>query len=200
MLVDLEQAQDREKQQEITNRIKIEFKNGMFKDIPEQGLEILRHWYLPALRELVVLRDFNPDPCWISQKIGITPEEPRKDCLCWSIRGFSGSKMALPSQRTEYSYPEKIYPILIAHYHLQMLERSFHGHRLPREKRHFEALTIAIDQQDLANSLNLPNVTFARLICWQNPRSIKMPSIRSIFNCLSTSELQSPAIMQVAYA
>ncbi len=150
ILVELEEATDRHRQQELTNRIQVEFRNGMFRDIPTSGLEILKHWYLPVLRELVTLEDFQSDPKWIAEKIGITPQEAETGLSLLVEKGFlqveQGSyRRSDPSIHT----PEKGYPITIANFHLQMLERSFHGHAQTRENRYFEALTMGIAREDL---------------------------------------------------
>jgi len=72
ILVRLAQTDDASQRDEILKRINVAFRSGLFKELTDEGLEIFRHWYLPAMRELVTLPTFQDDPEWMAAALGIS--------------------------------------------------------------------------------------------------------------------------------
>lgn len=148
LIVDLAHLENSEKQMELVSKIKTHFKNGLFKEIPDEGLEYIRKWYYPAYRELVALKTFRDDPEKVAPSLGISADqviEARDLLLQLGFLEFKDGKL----QRTQPSLhaPDYVSPVVMAHYHLQMLEKSFNALSLPREHRYFDNLTIALPKK-----------------------------------------------------
>ncbi|MGE0634163.1 MAG: TIGR02147 family protein [Pseudobdellovibrionaceae bacterium] len=147
IIVDLAHTENAERQFELLNRIKAEFREGIFSHIQDQGLEILRNWYLPALRESVMLKNFQNDPAWIARALGISQEEAQMGLILLQEKGFLKNENGkLVRSEPSIRAGDYVEPILMAQYHLQVLQKAFNSMSMPREKRQFESLTIAIPQ------------------------------------------------------
>lgn len=144
--VELAAADSREAQQELLAKIKVLNQNGVFSPITDDGIEIFREWYFPAVREAVVLDGARHDSEWIAGRLGISREAADEAIDTLLDKGYLqqvGDRLerSEPSIRTDR---KKIYPLTLAAYHMKILERAFPALSLPRDKRHFEGLTFAV--------------------------------------------------------
>lgn len=148
LLVDLAHLENSEKQMELVAKIETHFKNGIFKEIPDQGFEYLRKWYYPALRELVTLKNFQDKPEAISALLGIGIADAKDARTLLLELGFLHKKNGkLERREPSLHAPDFIQPIVMANYHLQMLEKSFNALSLPREHRYFDNLTFGVPKK-----------------------------------------------------
>jgi uncharacterized protein (TIGR02147 family) len=148
LTVDLAHLDNSEKQMELVAKIKTHFKNGLFKEISDEGLEYIRKWYYPAFREMVALKNYNDSAETSAEALGLTVEqiqEARNLLLELKYLELKDGKL----QRTQPSLhaPNFVSPVVMAHYHLQMLEKSFNALSLAREHRYFDNLTIAVPKK-----------------------------------------------------
>ena len=150
LLVDLASAEGHAAQTALLRRLQTSFRDGLFAAIPDDGVEIFRDWYYPAVREIVTLQGAEPTPAWIAGRLGIGEAEAAEALATLIAKGFLKDAgdgrltRATPSVRTARN---KIYPMLLGSWHLKMLEQAFGALRLPRDRRHFEGLTFAIPRR-----------------------------------------------------
>jgi uncharacterized protein (TIGR02147 family) len=145
VITELGHATDRDMQERLLARIRTSFQTGLFRLIEDDGKEIYRHWYLPALIEMTTLERFREDVPWLSKCLGISEGEVTAGLKLLIELGFLRREngrltRSEPSRHTG----DKFYPIVLGRYHLQVLERAFRATAMSRDKRYFEALTIAI--------------------------------------------------------
>lgn len=145
LIVSMAHADNSEKQEDLVNKIKIHFKNGIFKDIPMQSFEYLKNWFFPAIRELLALKKFSRQPEWIANTLGISEEEAAEAIhvlLKLDLIQEHGEDLV----RSEPSMKAQDFtnPIIMAQYHLQIIQKAFNAMTLPREMRHFDSLTFAV--------------------------------------------------------
>ncbi len=150
ILVELENASHQEKQLEILDRIRFQFQNGLFKDLPDSGVEYIRKWFYPVIRELCVLKDFTVSPGTIARALAIGEDEANEALellvRCGFLREIIGGY-----KRTEPSIKAADYvsPMIMLQYHLQILERAFQAVQLNRDIRHFDSLVVALSSRDI---------------------------------------------------
>ncbi|MGE0172911.1 MAG: TIGR02147 family protein [Oligoflexales bacterium] len=148
IIVDLSHSDDAEVRKNLLNRIRISFQTGLFSSLDDDGLEIFREWYIPAIRELVSLKDFQLSPAWIAEMLGIEAAEAEDALKLLIDKGFvemtdSTLKRSEPSIHNHKKY----YPMIINKYHMQMVEKSFKAMPLSVEKRYAECLTFAMPRR-----------------------------------------------------
>ncbi len=146
LIVDLALTESDSSRQELLKKINALVKEDMFTSITPDGAVIFREWFYPAIREIVMLKDFRADPTWISERLQIEPKQAEDALKELLERGFlrdeDGSLTRTePSVRTSKN---KLYPMYLGAYHLKILNEAFRGVRHDRDKRHFEALTVSI--------------------------------------------------------
>jgi uncharacterized protein (TIGR02147 family) len=150
LIVDLAECAGEEARATLLARLKASFRDGAFAAISDEGIEIARDWYYPAIREAVTLAGAEADPCWVAGRLGIDPADAARALEVLERRGFLGRDARGRFCRTDPSVRtarHKVYPTLLGLYHLKVLERAFPAVRLPRDRRHFEALTVAVPRQ-----------------------------------------------------
>ena len=150
LLIELSQTKNADAQMELINKIKIHFEEGIFKELPDTGFEYLRKWYYPVIREMVIVTGFQNKPEWIARALQIEVEEVKIAISTLLELGFLIGTDDGKLQRNEPSIKAMDYvsPMIMAKYHLQMLERSFNALSLPREFRFFDTLTVSISNKN----------------------------------------------------
>jgi uncharacterized protein (TIGR02147 family) len=145
MIVELAHADTFETQENLVNKIKVHFKNGIFQQIPLKSFEYLKHWYFPAVRELVAVKKYKGDASLIADALGIAKSEVEEALQTLHRLGLLTSVDG-HLQRSEPSVKAVDFadPIVMAQYHLQVIQKSFNAMSLPRESRHFDTLTMAV--------------------------------------------------------
>jgi uncharacterized protein (TIGR02147 family) len=149
LLVELTETTGHAAQRALLQKIESTFKDGLFSSIPDDGIEIFRDWYYPAIREIVTLTDAQPTSAWIAARLGIEVEQVEEALDVLVARGYlkdEGGQLvrAEPSVRTSRN---KVYPMMLGAYHMKMLEQAFAALSLTRDRRHFEGLTFALPRR-----------------------------------------------------
>jgi len=150
LILELAECTSREARAALLEKIQTVFRDGLFAAIPDDGIEIFRDWYYPAVREIVATEGARPDPSWIAARLGIADAEAAAAIETLVAKGYLKREddgrlvRAQPSVRTARN---KIYPIMLASYHVKVLNRAVAGIGLPRDRRHFEGLTFAIPRR-----------------------------------------------------
>ena len=114
--------------------------------------QILSEWYYYAIRELVLLKNFREDPKWISKKLNseITPGQAKKSLELLVELGFlKRQNEELIQCEPGISTDPQILSVLAKNFHKEMLLKSIRALNQKREERHFEALTIAVSDEDI---------------------------------------------------
>ncbi len=150
VLVELENADNQDRQFEILDRIRFQFQNGLFKDLPSGGLDYLKQWYYSAIRELCVLKNFSVTPDHISQVLGISLPEA-EHALNFLVENEYLTQNGTAYLRNEPSVKAEDYmsPLIMLQYHMQILQRAFQATQLSRDLRHFESLVVALPSQQM---------------------------------------------------
>lgn len=147
MIVSLAHAENFEKQEDLINKIKVHFKNGIFKSIPLKSFEYLKHWYYPALREMVTVKKFEPDSERIAASLGIEPAEALEALqVLQRLQLVKNEEGKFVRSEPSVKAADFTDPIVMAQYHLQMIQKSFNAMSLQREYRHFDTLTFAVPE------------------------------------------------------
>jgi len=150
ILLELESASHKEKQLEILDRIRFQFQNGLFKDLTDTGFEYIRKWFYPAIREMCAIKDLNMNANIIAEAFAISGEEAQEALDLLVDRGFlSLEKDQYRRAESSIKAADYVSPLIMAQYHLQMLEQSFKAMQLKRDIRHFDCLTVALSSKDI---------------------------------------------------
>ena len=107
------------------------------------------HWYIPAIRELVVRRDFREDPHWVAQQLmpAITPREAEKALHVLVELGLlkRDTHGRLVQVDALVQTPDIPLGHHIQRYHRAMMERASDAmHRLPHQQRQIESITLCL--------------------------------------------------------
>ncbi|MCB0367528.1 MAG: TIGR02147 family protein [Bdellovibrionaceae bacterium] len=113
---------------------------------------VFSKWYFWLIREMIHLKDFTLSSTWISkrirQRLSQSEIEKAVDLLSQLdlIREKDGRLwIDDPSLESDFNLPSSL--IRDFHYHMITLARE--GLQLPREARHYEALTVAVSETDI---------------------------------------------------
>jgi uncharacterized protein (TIGR02147 family) len=110
------------------------------------------HWYMPAIRELVVRRDFREDPAWLAQQLmpAITPREAEKALQVLIELGLLARDAAGRLEQVDalVQTPETPLGHHIQRYHRAMMERAADAmHKVPHQQRQIESITLCLSSQ-----------------------------------------------------
>lgn len=146
LIIELAHTETQAGQQVLLERIKTAFKDGLFSMVPDDGAEIFRDWYYPAIREIVTLAECDGSTAWIAGRLGI-PTPDAEEALETLLR--IGFLKRLDNGRIARSEPSvgtgrNFYPMFLGAWHMKMLERAFQAITIPREQRHFDGLSFAV--------------------------------------------------------
>lgn len=149
MIIELADAETQAVQKALLERIKTSFHNGLFSTIPDEGVEIFRDWYYPAIREIVTLKEFDGTAAWIAGRLGVETAAVETAVETLLRTGFLRRNDNGRLERCEASVGtnKKIYPILLGAWHMKMLERAMGAIPLKRDRRHFDSLTFAVSRR-----------------------------------------------------
>ncbi len=112
------------------------------------------HWYVPAIRELVVRKDFQEDPKWIARTMmpSISPSEAEQavKILCKLGLLVRDEEGRLRQSEPLVSTADGPLGHHIFSYHHAMMERAADAlDRVPREERDIAALTLCISEKKM---------------------------------------------------
>ena len=145
IIVAIGEAESHSEQVELLSKIRTSFQNGLFGPISDCRSEFLRHWYLPAIRELVSVQNFSENPEWISSMLGISAQEASDSILLLVENNFL-KRTESGLERSEPSIHNfgKLSQISVTQYNMQMLEKSFQAVPKSKEERYLESLTFSM--------------------------------------------------------
>ncbi len=113
-----------------------------------------RHWYLPAIRELVARRDFDEAPEWIATRLmpRISVREARQAVKLLLELGLlvRDNQGRLQQRDAVVETPEGPLPHLVVLYHQKMMEQASAAvEQVPREEREIGALTLCLSDEQM---------------------------------------------------
>ena len=119
-----------------------------------ETFDYLSHWINPVIREMVELKEFSPDPYWISNLLHMAPsfKEISKSMQFLKKENFikQDNKGRFHATENMVVTSEDIKNLSIRNYHRAILDLAKEMITiLPVEDREFGALTIKIKEQDL---------------------------------------------------
>jgi uncharacterized protein (TIGR02147 family) len=148
LIIELAHTETQAAQTALLAKIKTSFHNGFISTIPDEGVEIFRDWYYPAIREIVMLKECDGSPAWIAGRLGITTAEAETALETLLRTGFlkRGEDGKLVRCEASVGTNKKIYPIMLGAWHLKMLERAFGAVALKRDRRHLSGMSFAVSK------------------------------------------------------
>jgi uncharacterized protein (TIGR02147 family) len=146
IIYDLELCQDDRERERLMTIRRNRFGGGPFQNIDTLAPEYFSSWYLPALRELVAVADFKPDPFWISMKLGITPMEARDGLLTQLRIGQIIIENGV-YKRAINSVQPVTPPAVVRDYVRNHIVKSSEIFDIDRNRRYANALTVAVSQE-----------------------------------------------------
>ncbi|MGE3975171.1 MAG: TIGR02147 family protein [Bdellovibrionales bacterium] len=120
-------------------------------EIAHDQFEVFNHWYILAIRELVLLKDFDESPQYISKKLKnkVTPKQAKHAIEVLLKTGLlrKNDQQRLVQSDPTIQYSQDIVNLQIRRYHTQNLERASESIKEDSfESWNVRALTIAIDK------------------------------------------------------
>ena len=159
LIYDIDGCEDDRERERLETLKKTRYEGGLFQDLGPEAFEVYGKWFLPAIRELVAVANFKPDPFWIASQLGITPIEAR-DGLITLIRIGMVTINGKQYERSSPSLQPKSPPALVMDYTKTHIERSQKALSLERKHRYANSLTLAVSKATFAR---IPDI-LARLI------------------------------------
>ncbi|HHO53822.1 MAG TPA: TIGR02147 family protein [Deltaproteobacteria bacterium] len=154
-LVALDQAPTEAERNAAWQRLSARRRFRGARSIEGAAFAYLSTWYFPAIRELALRPDFQPDPGWVARTLQprIRPAQAREalDTLLelglLVRRGDGGLSPAETSVATAHQVHDQVYGLAVHNYHRQMLERTIDAvEHVPSSQRHLVGITVAIPE------------------------------------------------------
>lgn len=121
-----ESRDDREKVNLLERMLKLRVKHsGDPLQVDKDRWEILRSWHHWVIREMVLLKDFQPDPQWIAARLGrkITPAQARESLeLLQRLKFLETNSGRLRQSDPMITTADEISNLIIRHIHRQFVE------------------------------------------------------------------------------
>jgi uncharacterized protein (TIGR02147 family) len=122
------------------------------REIERAQFQYFSHWYNAAIRELVLLPDFQEDPEWIANTLRpkITVKEASEAIELLLHLGFLKRNRSgkLVQAERNISTAKEVHSLAIANFHRQMMKRAAESiERTSFDKRDISSLTIAVSQE-----------------------------------------------------
>ncbi|MBI4042357.1 MAG: TIGR02147 family protein [Deltaproteobacteria bacterium] len=139
------------KNNSLSEMIRIRQKSAsVTKILDPDHLSVMSHWYHWAIREMVLLEDFSPDPKWIASRLHhrITPKQADESLrLLKRTRFLHEEKGKYRQNEPLISTSDEIASLLIRKLHQQFIEIGVDSlFNDPVEKREVSGLTLALPQ------------------------------------------------------
>lgn len=145
-------------------------KNKRFKltkNISEDQHGLFSKWYIPAIREMVLLKGFKESPQWIARKLRapISSHEVKQaiDILLeigFLIRDDSGRlKQSQPMLATDSEEKSET----LWNFHYKMITLSANALKLPATDRHISGMTLALTKQQFSEVKIMVQSFFAQM-------------------------------------
>ncbi len=121
-------------------------------EIEKSQFEYYSRWYYAAIRELILLPDFENDPEWIAKTLHprITVKEAKEAIELLLKLGFvkKNSKGKLVQAERNIATAREVQSLAVANFHRSMLRRAAESIELTaHDKRDISAITIAVSQE-----------------------------------------------------
>lgn len=149
-LVESQHARSKIKKEAALKKLK-KLQIASFTELQEEYLSILSKWHYFAILELTYLNDFQPDPKWISQKLGLNQKEIeasiKKLFKLGLLKEENGNwRDAEKNLATSNDIPSNI----IRRLHAQFLVKAHDSlSNQSVEERDFQSLVLAINKRDI---------------------------------------------------
>ncbi len=127
------------------------------RPLEKEQFDYYSKWYIPAIREMILLKDFNEDPAWIASRLNprISPREAEEALkllldLGLVVRDQSGKLM---QQDCHITSGDDVASLAMANFQREMIERAAKSiETTPADKREIGSVTFAISKDKLAEA------------------------------------------------
>lgn len=150
-LVHFNQAQTDQERTQWYRKLATSKRYREIREIERDQFEYFSHWYYAAVRELVLLPDFQEKPEWIAATLHppITVKEAEDALALLQRLGFlkrERGKKLVQAERN-ITTTREVHSLAVGNFHRQMLKRASESiERTSHEKRDVSSLTIAVSQ------------------------------------------------------
>ena len=141
------------KQKKLSKR-KNKYETGTTTDQSKDHMDYLGHWYIPVIREMVVMESFEEDPFWIANNISprVRATEIRDSLKLLERLGYlsrdDNGKLIQSEKSVQTSKVAR--NLGVKKFHKEMLDLSRNALQTPKtKKKEFQAMTLPVDK-DLA--------------------------------------------------
>jgi uncharacterized protein (TIGR02147 family) len=122
------------------------------KQIEKTHFEYYSKWYHAAVREMVLLKEFNEDPAWISRNLSpkISVKAAGESLALLERLGFvvRNKQGKLVQQDRYIDSGDEVMGLAIANYHREMIEKAAESiEKTPPGKREINSITFAVSQE-----------------------------------------------------
>ncbi len=145
-------SESEENRRLLTQKIRICFHTGLFREMIGEGNAFARAWYLPVLREICGLQELSLTAKTtqdIAGQLGLTEDEVKEGFELLLQEGFLQSDESGRLRRSEPSVHNfgKTSEFVLLNYYIQLLEKSIKATTQPKDQKYFESLTLAIPRR-----------------------------------------------------
>jgi len=150
-LVHFNQASSDEARNQWYRKLATSKRYREIREIEKDQYDYFSQWYYAAVRELILLPDFQEDPEWIAENLHpkITVKEAQAALELLLRLGFvkrNRSNTLVQSERN-ITTAQEVRSLAVANYHRQMIRKAAESiERTAYEKRDISSLTMAISQ------------------------------------------------------
>lgn len=129
-------------------RLKRYKKFSLVRNISVEEHAYFSHWYIPAVREMVLMKGFKEDPAWIAKKLNpaISASEAKKaiEVLEHLKLVERDEKGGLSQSKTLIFSGDGLDSSHLWNFHREMITKAYQALRLPVDQRHISGVTLAI--------------------------------------------------------
>lgn len=151
-LVHFNQASTDDERNEWYKRLSTSKKYREIREIEKNYFVYFSHWYYAAVRELVLLPNFDENPDWIARHLSppITVREAKTAVELLLKMGFVKRDKTgrLIQAERNITTAHEVQSLAISNFHRQMIQRASESiERTPPEKRDVSSLTLALSKE-----------------------------------------------------
>lgn len=141
LLIDLQDSKIADQREDILQRIRTQFKGGLFNDLDRDDIEYLSQWYYPVLREAVGIYS----PKEISDLLGISSDEvDRAYEFLIKLGLVKWEDGKLVKHDGSLWIQDNLSPMVMMKFHYEMLNKAIDELKVKKEQQHFQTLTVSM--------------------------------------------------------
>lgn len=156
-LVRFNQAKTDSEKNFYYERIASNRRYALAKPLEKGEFEYYSHWYIPAIREMVLMDDFCDDPEWIAAKLTpqITPREAEQALKLLFDLGFieRDESGAIKQTHRHIASGDEVHSLAVTNFQREMIDRAAISiEATPPDRREIGSITFAVSKDKLSEA------------------------------------------------